>query len=274
MSPGYDQGVVSVTLVMDHFNDKFPRIDTERNSAAGFWKGFMTAMLQLGAMVGAAQAGFLADKFSRKYAMCIGFVWFLLGSALQTGAGSYAVLVVGRAIGGVGIGVLSMTAPLYISEIAPPNARGALLVLEEWSIVFGIIVAFYITYGTRFIESHWSWRLPFLLQMVPAVILIVCMKSLPFSPRWLAGQGRHDEALQTFARLRCLPETDERVMAEWLEVRAEATVQKEVQEERHPTLMDGSTSSSIKLEFASWVDTFRKGSYKRTLCGIVSRTAL
>ncbi|CCX34367.1 Similar to Sugar transport protein 9; acc. no. Q9SX48 [Pyronema omphalodes CBS 100304] len=266
---GYDQGVISVTLVMDHFNDKFPKVDENQDSAAGFWKGFMTAMLQLGAMFGAAQAGYLADKFSRKYAMFIGFIWFLIGSTLQTAAVNYPMLVVGRAIGGVGIGVLSMVAPLYISEIAPPNARGALLVLEEWSIVFGIIVAFYITYGTRFISSHWSWRLPFLLQMVPAVILIACMKPLPFSPRWLSSQGRHEEALQTFERLRRLPASDDRVMAEWLEVRAEAIVQKEIQAERHPHLMDGSTGSSIRLEIAGWADCFRKGSYKRTMCGIM-----
>jgi len=160
-------------------------------------------------------------------------------------------------------------APLYISEISPPNVRGSLLVLEEWSIVFGIIVAFYITYGTRFIVSDWSWRLPFLLQIFPALVLTAFLKALPFSPRWLATQGRDDEALETLVRLRQLPETDERVIAEWIEVRAEVAVQKEVQAERHPNLVADSTNiiASLKLELASWADTFRKNSYKRTLVG-------
>ncbi|KAI5804575.1 MFS sugar transporter-like protein [Geopyxis carbonaria] len=265
---GYDQGLMSITLVMDHFNDEFPRIDKNRNSAAGFWKGLMTALLELGAMMGAAQAGFLADKFSRKNALFVGFIWFLIGSAIQTGSIEYGMLVVGRFVGGIGIGTLSMVAPLYISEIAPPNTRGALLVLEEWSIVFGIIVAFYITYGTRFIDGPWSWRLPFLLQVIPAIILIFFMRSLPYSPRWLAAQKRDDEALVTLARLRQLPDTDERVRAEWLEVRAEATVQKELNIERHPDLQGPSITSQIRLEAASWLDTFRPGCYKRTLTGI------
>lgn len=266
---GYDQGVISITLTMDHFVETFPRIDGKTDPSAGFWKGLMTAMLQLGALLGAAQAGYLADKLSRKYAMFVGFLWFLVGSAIQTGSIRYAMLVVGRTIGGIGIGTLSMTAPLYISEISPPNVRGALLVLEEWSIVFGIVVAFYITYGTRFIAGEWSWRLPFLLQIVPALVLIAFIQRLPFTPRWLAAQGRDKEALETLVRLRRLPETDERVIAEWIEVRAEAAVQKEVQAERHPNLVNNSSlSASVKLELASWIDNFRKKSYKRTMVGM------
>jgi MFS family permease len=259
---------MSITLVMDHFNARFPRIDASVNSAAGFWKGLLTAMLELGAMLGAAQAGWLADKFSRKNALFTGFCWFVVGSAIQTGSVAYAMLVVGRLIGGVGIGILSMAAPLYISEISPPNTRGAMLVLEEWSIVFGIIVSFYITYGTRFINGEWSFRLPFLLQVIPALVLMVLMRLLPYSPRWLAGQGRDAEALANLSRLRKLPDTDHRVVAEWLDVRAEVTVQKEIQLERYPHLQDPSLSSSIKLEAWSWVDPFRRGSYKRTLTGI------
>lgn len=65
-------------------------------------------------------------------------------SVLQSASYSFAQLVVGRFIGGIGIGVLSSTAPTYISEIAPPNIRGALLVLEQFSIVLGIVVMYYI----------------------------------------------------------------------------------------------------------------------------------
>jgi sugar porter (SP) family MFS transporter len=256
-------------LTMEHFVEQFPRIDPNQNSKAGFWKGFMTAMLQLGALVGAAQAGWLADRISRKKALFVGFLWFLVGSALQTGSIAYPMLVVGRTIGGIGIGTLSTTAPLYISEISPPNVRGALLVLEEWSIVFGIVVAFYITYGTRFIVGEWSWRLPFLLQIAPALVLVLFIQRLPYSPRWLAAQGRDDEALKTLVRLRQLPETDERVIAEWIEMRAEAAVQKEVQAERHPRLVvNPSATATFKLELASWADTFRRKSYKRTLVGM------
>jgi MFS family permease len=72
-----------------------------------------------------------------------------------------------------------MVAPPYISEISPPEVRGTLLVLEEFSIVSGIVVAFWITYYTRFIQSDWSWRLPFLLQVVPAFVLGAGIYLLP-----------------------------------------------------------------------------------------------
>jgi len=68
----------------------------------------------------------------------------MLGSILQAASYHYPQLVVGRFIGGIGIGLLSSTAPMYISEISPPNVRGAFLVLEQFSIVFGIVVMFYI----------------------------------------------------------------------------------------------------------------------------------
>ena len=91
------------------------------------------------------------------------------------------MLVIARLIGGIGIGMLSMVAPLYISEISPPEIRGALLVLEELSIVTGIVVAFWITYGTRYMSGEWAWRLPFLLQMVPGFVLGLGILFLPFS---------------------------------------------------------------------------------------------
>ena len=123
----------------------------------------------------------VADTISRKYSIVVAVVIFTIGSVLQTAAISYAMLVTARLIGGIGIGMLSMVAPLYISEISPPEIRGALLVLEELSIVTGIVVAFWITYGTRFMVGEWAWRLPFLLQLVPGLVLGLGISFLPFS---------------------------------------------------------------------------------------------
>ena len=123
----------------------------------------------------------IADKISRKYSIVVAVIIFTTGSVLQTAAISYAMLVTARLIGGIGIGMLSMVAPLYISEISPPEIRGALLVLEELSIVTGIVVAFWITYGTRFMVGEWAWRLPFLLQLVPGLVLGLGISFLPFS---------------------------------------------------------------------------------------------
>lgn len=186
---GYDQGVVSVILVEPQFIARFGRI-AQGASGAGFWKGLLTAMIELGALLGALNQGWIADKFSRKYSIMIAVCVFTVGSALQTSSIAYGMLVVARFIGGLGIGMvcnkapticgrkvsfvqarhqccssftdrplgqLSMVAPLYISEISPPEIRGSLLVLEEFSIVLGIVIAFWITYGTQYIQSEWSW---------------------------------------------------------------------------------------------------------------------
>ncbi|KAI1125597.1 arabinose-proton symporter [Nemania abortiva] len=259
---GYDQGVVSVTLVMPQFIEAFPEIAAPGRGA--FNKGILTAILELGAFLGALNQGWLADKISRRRSILVAVVIFLFGSALQTGAMNYDTLVAGRFVGGIGIGMLAMVGPLYISEIAPPRIRGTLLTLQELSIVTAIVIAYYTTYGTRYIKSEWSFRLPFFLQIPPALLLGAGVHFLPYSPRWLVSKGRNDEALQVLSRLRALPATDDRVLNEWLDIRAEATFCKEVSIERHPKLHDGRMSSRIKLQLIYYLDCFRGRLWKRT----------
>lgn len=162
-----------------------------------------------------------------------------------------------------------MTCPLYISEISPPNLRGILLSTEEGAIVTGIVVAYYITYGTRLIDSDWSFRLPFLLQMVPAFVLLAGSLLLPPSPRWLAMQGRHDECLTTLAKLRSRAEDNVVVQAEWLGIQSETRLHEERQRERHPHLHAGGMRNKIALDAWGWLDTWRPGCWKRTLIGIL-----
>ncbi|KAI0423447.1 arabinose-proton symporter [Xylaria sp. FL1042] len=259
---GYDQGVVSVTLVMPQFIEAFPEIAEPGRGA--FNKGILTAVLELGAFLGALNQGWLADKISRRRSILVAVAIFLFGSALQTGAMNYDTLVAGRFVGGIGIGMLAMVGPLYISEIAPPEIRGTLLTLQELSIVTAIVVAYYTTYGTRYIQSQWSFRLPFLLQIPLALLLGLGIRFLPYSPRWLVSKGRNDEALQVLSKLRALPATDSRVLNEWLDIRAEATFCKETNMERHPKLHDGRISSRVKLQLISYLDCFRGRLWKRT----------
>lgn len=98
------QGVISVILVMDQFLERFPEVSAGA-SGAGFFKGLMTAMITLGAFIGALNQSWIADAVSRKYTIMVAVVIFTIGSALQTGAVDYVMLVVARFIGGIGIGM-------------------------------------------------------------------------------------------------------------------------------------------------------------------------
>lgn len=161
-----------------------------------------------------------------------------------------------------------MVTPLYISEIAPPEIRGTLLVLQELSITTGIVVAYYITYGTRYIGGDWAWRLPFLIQMMPAILLGLGVPFLPYTPRWLCQTGRDDQALKTLAKLRQQPESDSRVQQEWYEIRSEVAYRREIQQERYPKLQDGTVRSRMLLQANNWADCWRRQGWKRTQVGV------
>ena len=103
------------------------------------------------------------------------------------------------------MGTLAMGAPLYISEISPPEMRGSLLTLEELFIVIGAIISYWVTYGTKDLAGDAAFRVPFGLQMLPATLLGVCIHIFPYSPRWLVMVDRHDDSLRSLSKLRRLP---------------------------------------------------------------------
>ncbi|KAI9736309.1 MAG: hypothetical protein M1834_001195 [Cirrosporium novae-zelandiae] len=244
---GYDQGVISVINVMPQFHKQFPETNPD-NSGSGFYTGFMTAMLELGAFLGCFFMPKLADKISRKWALTVVVIIFNIGAIIQTCAFSYGQLVAGRTIGGIGVGTLALL-------------RGALLVLESISIVSGVVIAYWITYGTRYIDSEVSFRLPFGLQILSAALLGTCIHFFPYSPRWLCLAGRDDDALKSLSKLRRLPPTDERVQTEWRGIMAEVEFQRVVLENVHPG------KSGLKLELLTWFDLFRKKNIRRTIVG-------
>lgn len=147
---GYDQGVISIINVMPQFHATYPRLAPDA-PASSFWTGFMTGMLELGAFLGCFFFPKLADKLSRKWALSTVAAIFIIGAIMQTAAPDFAVLVSGRTITGIGVGTMALGAPLYISEISPPQIRGSLLVLESISIVSGV----------SFVEHKRFERLPF-----------------------------------------------------------------------------------------------------------------
>ena len=151
------------------------------------------------------------------------------------------------------------------------STAGSLLVLEEFSIVFGIIVAYWITFGTKEIDGQWSFRLPFLLQILPAILLGFSVLIIPFSPRWLASKGRDKESLDSLCKLRRLPPSDPRIQAEWYDIRAEVSFHQEMAGKKHPNLGAANRRSrwaAVKLEITAYLDCFKQGYWRRTMVGI------
>ena len=108
---GYDQGVISIINVMPQFHAVFPE------AKSGFGKGFMTGMLELGAFLGCVFMPWLADKISRKRAISLVVIIFNVGAILQTAAVNYEMLVLGRTVGGIGVGALAMVCNVATERI-------------------------------------------------------------------------------------------------------------------------------------------------------------
>lgn len=106
------------------------------------------------------------------------------------------MLIAGRIINGFCVGICSAQVPVYISEIAPPSKRGRLIGMQQWAITWGILIMYFICYGCSFLGTEASFRIPWGVQMVPAVLLGAALFVLPESPRWLAKQDRWEEALE------------------------------------------------------------------------------
>ncbi|KAL1887682.1 hypothetical protein Sste5346_010077 [Sporothrix stenoceras] len=251
---GYNQGVMAVILDMPAFLDQFPQIDATKSSRASFLKGLMTAIVEFGAMFGSLSCGYLADRYSRKRTIFFGSIGFVVGLVLQIASQDYAMLVIGRFLSGWGIGVFSMVAPLYVSELAPTRWRGALLAMAGWSILVGTSISFWISYGTRFIKSSWCFRLPFAIQLIPAIGLAAGTFLLPYSPRWLAAQDRHDEGLAVLCRLRGCPrdQPDAHTMNEWTEILIAVQLDRCALADKHGDVTPG----SLKWELLRWKDLF------------------
>ncbi|KAI0891435.1 general substrate transporter [Annulohypoxylon nitens] len=259
---GYDQGVISLILTMSQFREQFPEV-APGNARYGFNTGFMTGMLEFGAFIGCLFFPLLADRYSRKWGLAFAAIIFCVGSIIQTAAHNYGTLVAGRTIGGIGVGTLAMGAPLYISEIAPPNLRGSLLVLEQISIVIGAIVAYWITYGTRQISGDWAFRLPFLLQMFPALMVGIGIQFFPYSPRWLAMRHRDEDSLRSLEKLRRVPETDSRIQLEWRGILREVELQ-----ELAVTREWGTDIGFVTLQLKQWGELFKPKFIRRTIIAL------
>ncbi|KAH8903102.1 general substrate transporter [Coniochaeta sp. PMI_546] len=171
---GYDSGIITDTIAQELFLAYF-----ENPSASLI--GCVVAMLQAGAAVGAGIAAPMNDAWGRKKAMMVGAACGVIGAALQAGAVHTAMLIVGRLIIGLGVGILTMVVPIYQAEIAPPNARAFIMSIESIMTAFGYVIANWVGYGSSFSKTSFQWRFPLSMQVVFALIILLATPFLPAS---------------------------------------------------------------------------------------------
>lgn len=175
---------------------------------------------------------------------------------------------VGRAVAGLAVGMLTMVVPMYMSEVSTPNIRGTLVVIQQLSITLGILVSYWLEYGTQYIGGHRcapnipytggsadqptfdprqdvgpggctgqsdaAWRVPFALQIFPAVVLGVGMIFFPESPRFYVMRNKKDKAIDALAKLRRIHRGTEPIQTEYLAIKAEILFEESLWEARYP----------------------------------------
>ncbi|KAG0246835.1 hypothetical protein BGX31_008078 [Mortierella sp. GBA43] len=192
---GFDISSMSGVVGTERYQDYFHRPSSSL-------QGGIVAAMAAGSFVGALAAGPLGDMISRKRTVMLGASIWIIGSIIQCASVNVGMLIVGRLVNGVAVGLCSMIVPVYQAEIAPKNIRGRVVSLQQWAITWGILIQYFIQYGCSFIDSEAAFRIPWGVQVVPGIILLLGMTLFPFSPRWLADHDRWEEALQVLANLR------------------------------------------------------------------------
>lgn len=186
---GYDTGVISGALLF--INESWDLTD--------YIQGILVSSVLIGAVVGAATNGILADIFGRKKIIITTALIFILGSILCALAPNIYILILSRMLVGLAVGIVNFVVPLYLSEVSPKNLRGTIVSLYQWAITAGILFSYMI--NAIFANAVYNWRWMLFAGVVPGLILLIGMLCLSDTPRWLVSKGRYEEAKKVFNKI-------------------------------------------------------------------------
>lgn len=204
---GYDTGVISGSQL--YFTEFFDLSTGEQ--------GWAISSAIYGCLFGALVSGYLTKSISRKYTLVLSAFLFLFSAWGSGISDSLLELSIYRIIGGLGVGMASMAAPMYIAEISPPKERGQMVSCYQLAVVIGFFVVFLATYfigngSLGFISSFnendlhsWNveqgWRIMFWSELIPAGAFLILLFFVPHTPRWLVLKQRIDEAKDVLAAI-------------------------------------------------------------------------
>lgn len=212
-------------------------------------QGGITASMSAGSFLGALCAGFLADKFGRRYALMVASVIWIIGAAIQCSSQNVGHLIAGRVVSGLSVGITSSQVCVYLAELAPGRIRGRIVGIQQWAIEWGILIMFLIAWGCTTVSGPASFRIAWGVQAVPGFVLFGALIFFPESPRWLGGQERWEECLTVLASIHAGGNRDDpSVQAEFLEVKEAVRIAHEA-------------------KGVGFFELFGPKIWKRTLCG-------
>ena len=186
---GYDTGVISGAILFVRQEFALP----------DFTVGLVVSAVLIGAVIGAAIGGDLADHFGRRRLIIIAAIIFAVGAIGTATVPDVGLLIAGRIVVGIAIGIASEVTPLYISEVSPSGTRGSLVSLNQLAITIGIVISYLVDYSLSAIQG---WRYMLGLAAIPAMILGIGMLPLPDTPRWLVNHNEMDKARKVLKRIR------------------------------------------------------------------------
>ncbi|HPN36631.1 MAG TPA: D-xylose transporter XylE [bacterium] len=213
---GYDTAVISGTVrALEVF---FIQPYGLSENAANSLLGRVVSSALLGCIFGGFLGGFLSTKFGRKKGLIFAAVLFLIsaiGSAipelffLPPGKGNHLFLnafVIYRVIGGIGVGMASLLSPMYIAEISPAHLRGRLVTLNNFAVIWGVLVVYFVNYGIALQgDDAWlnqvGWRWMFASEIIPAGLFLICLIFIPETPRYLVMSGNPEKAFNILAKI-------------------------------------------------------------------------
>lgn len=197
---GFDQGLMSGIIGFE--GNAFAR---DFNNPDANMQGIITSIYDIGCVVGSIMCYFVGDRYGRKKMILTGGSIMIVGAVILASSYSVGQLIAGRIITGVGNGFNSSTIPVFQSEMAKAGNRGRLLCAQGTVTILGLCIAYWIDYGTMFVESSFQWRFPMAFQAVFAFFLIGMLPLVTETPRWLVFKDRNEEGLEVLARLYDLP---------------------------------------------------------------------
>jgi len=207
---GFDMGFTNMVVHQDDFRTFLNWPLYQSGTKDPMWVankiGQLNSFYPLGCAISAPFAGWISDRFGRWKTMFGGVVAFIMGAIMMTAANGWNVLFAGRFFTGVGIGILSMVVPLFMSEIAPVHMRGSLITVQQIAITFGSVFAsvwcLIVQKAVSVEAGGWGWRLQFGMQLILVAIMAVGLIIMPESPRWLVNNGHVDKARALLKKLR------------------------------------------------------------------------